>query len=765
MSSVRVIVKTAPSWFKGESQDQAEARRRESVAPGVAADRYPHDYAGQVLAALPMERAFGSGDLADPSRRAAVVDVTDDAIAGLRSGTLKLLNGRPHPVTFDDRWGAVGLGLKARGYTEAEIETITTGGGDPANAREFSKRFRECLEEMGRPEVHTGVGLYPIGPGQTYSTWTSAANQLGAEQGAAPFTKKQELRGYADTYTETVTIPSYLAPNVNGGFGLLLAGDPSTARANVILQGAGGNNIILSSGPDQVEIRHLTLKEGFNSVAVALLSYIGRAIIQDVAFLQPLLNRISLSCVASSEIRDCLFDCLGITTSLVISLGTGEGFNTVLRSQIKAGGTGLRATFSSSDIGGGLLIRASTFQTGGTALQLTPASPRVHLDKCGFYQCGDVLLMTPSLGTFLEMSNCIALDTSPAGHVIVLGQNPEETPDHNGPGVVLRTNIFTGQTNFANCNGVDKTHAEFVAFNRVDEDGDIIGANPLWTDPGNFDYSTGSGSPARGAGKETMTLTDYLGQDYGAPPDIGPWSSGVVPTGAPDRPEIVSAEDDVTGTSATLELRAADEAHELVVYTRLRNEYEYSPFETTRIGSGPLQVTGLTQGSWVAVAEAKLGDEFSRFSDPVAFPVTAGTLPVEESLKSLVTSAPAIAALIAKRYYYMQAPQDVSMPYLVVQKISTEPFHNLRASDRKALARFQFDILATRHAEARAIAKALRALLDGYDSQIVHGNSSNDLDIRLEDERDGALERPPGAGVAPFKYVMDFMVGHDVPLA
>jgi hypothetical protein len=123
-------------------------------------------------------------------------------------------------------------------------------------------------------------------------------------------------------------------------------------------------------------------------------------------------------------------------------------------------------------------------------------------------------------------------------------------------------------------------------------------------------------------------------------------------------PTILSATDDGTGTSFTLQLQAADEANNLFARYRRSSESAWTTFPTPRAGSGALQVTGVGLYRYeVQVHEcgyAALTEEFSLPSASAFVTVSAGapeaaagrvSLPLE-AVRTLVASSATFQAQV-----------------------------------------------------------------------------------------------------------------------
>lgn len=74
----------------------------------------------------------------------------------------------------------------------------------------------------------------------------------------------------------------------------------------------------------------------------------------------------------------------------------------------------------------------------------------------------------------------------------------------------------------------------------------------------------------------------------------------------------------------------------------------------------------------------------------------------------------AVTDLVSTRIHFVNAPQDVAKPYIIVTKIDSPRLHSHDGGDGLARPRFQFSIFSTGYGEAKSIADALRGVLDGY---------------------------------------------------
>jgi hypothetical protein len=522
----------APQWREGGLDEDEKARRaRGEDVP--AEQRYPGDYAGRVLSLVPRAWKFTRGDLAEPSRDVTLLRLTEAERLAIERQESKLVvdrNGQIvlRPVELDDLLGAVSAAV--RGLLPQVPDTVLMHqfrhSQDPLLRRVIHDRLRKLRPCI----VHTGVGLYEVGAGKTYSTIQSALDALWSDQGSALFTSSQYIRIFTGTFAETITVPSGLRPDTGGGFALWIEGDPDTqiARSAIVLTGAGGSNILTSIGPDQIALRKLTFTmANFTNAAVVLQSSIGTPKIINCQFTSAALNKVAVFAETSLQLIDTDFDCPGITSVNIVQPGTG-GCDLVRRCSFKAGASAraIFASYSTTHFGDGFDIEACTFRVGSTALDVRMATPWVKVRNCTFYECGTGLLLAESFAD-VEFSNCIVKDT--AANVFSFPTTPAETSTVTGPVVKLRNNIFEGHTSgkFAKLGAAEVAHAAFIAYNQVDSDDDLDGADPLFVDADNDNFALEAGSPARRTGRGALVDSGINDVAFALEnPDRGAWSSG-----------------------------------------------------------------------------------------------------------------------------------------------------------------------------------------------------------------------------------------------
>jgi hypothetical protein len=139
-------------------------------------------------------------------------------------------------------------------------------------------------------------------------------------------------------------------------------------------------------------------------------------------------------------------------------------------------------------------------------------------------------------------------------------------------------------------------------------------------------------------------------------------------------------------------------------------------------------------------------------------PLTATTEPadtIETVLYSILTADVGVSSLIATRLYPLIIPQGVNMPAMTYQKISGQWQIQMSGPHNMSRERFQFNCWAKTYSETRALAEAVRDLLNGYDSTVdtvkIHvATLDNEFDV-VEETGDVRLARRYGR-------MMDFII-------
>ena len=114
------------TWRVGETKAERVDRTRVH-APVAVEQRYPETYPGRVISVRAVADVE-SGKLpslrkmSDRDHPVVVLDLDTAGRAALSSRLQKVVGGRPEPVTFDDRWGAVAPTLRKQFDKPEDIE-------------------------------------------------------------------------------------------------------------------------------------------------------------------------------------------------------------------------------------------------------------------------------------------------------------------------------------------------------------------------------------------------------------------------------------------------------------------------------------------------------------------------------------------------------------------------------------------------------------------------------------------------------------------
>jgi hypothetical protein len=619
----RVLFQTCPIWKPGELDVDAEPRRvRQEDAS--AAERYPNDYRGRIISVIGEGRRFNSADVADPSRMAVTLELTEDEAASLKRRTAKIGDALDVvPVTFNDRWGAIAETLRANidkieaaEYADPELDL---------DARRFAEIALLARRALQKTEVHTGAGLYEVGPGKTYSTIQSALDQLWSDQGSGSFPAPQYIRIFPDTYAETIVPSNGLTP-IRGN-ALVIEGDPASDRETIIVACPSctyGVNIT-NDGPTIV--RHLRIDGSSTNSGVIFGTLAPELFVTSDCTIIPGSFH-GIVCQSDAfEVLDCKIE--GDLNGEGIRWVATDSYAYIARTSIrntdtKSASTGMRLR--------GATIEACVISNCAIGIDIDWPHRPMEFRNLTVYDCTKAVVMNPTPATIILINAIFdTIGTIIDYDGITDGWPDEGTLNSVGNAITMRNNIFYSYTTFADDGTDQRTHAEFVALDRVDSAGDLDATDPELTDPANGDFSLGSGSGARNAGYGSGMTTDYLGTAFDPnEPDIGAWSSGVAPpVVVPNAPTITAMVNDGTGTSATATV-VTDSGSKVFILSRQRNSAEPWTVRGSRTNSGDVVASGLSNNTnYESIAIATFGslvsDNPSLPSTPVSVYVTDAT--------------------------------------------------------------------------------------------------------------------------------------------
>jgi hypothetical protein len=106
---------------------------------------------------------------------------------------------------------------------------------------------------------------------------------------------------------------------------------------------------------------------------------------------------------------------------------------------------------------------------------------------------------------------------------------------------------------------------------------------------------------------------------------------------------------------------------------------------------------------------------------------------IENAIHNLLSTTPLVTAIASDRVYFNLRPQNERRPSLVLTRTGTRFFRAFRSIARTAGGSMQIDALAPTYPAAKALARAVRDVLDGF-----KGQSTDTLFkwIKVEDESD-----------------------------
>lgn len=128
---------------------------------------------------------------------------------------------------------------------------------------------------------------------------------------------------------------------------------------------------------------------------------------------------------------------------------------------------------------------------------------------------------------------------------------------------------------------------------------------------------------------------------------------------------------------------------------------------------------------------------------------------IEEAILTELLLKPAITDLVGKRIYYVKAPQDVAIPYLVFQKISEISTHSHQGYSHLKEARFQFSAFATTYIGSKTINAQLQTILDGF-TGVMGGSGGLEIGLCLLDDETDLYEPEYKLHYSPVEYLIAY---------
>lgn len=111
---------------------------------------------------------------------------------------------------------------------------------------------------------------------------------------------------------------------------------------------------------------------------------------------------------------------------------------------------------------------------------------------------------------------------------------------------------------------------------------------------------------------------------------------------------------------------------------------------------------------------------------------------IEQALLTALAADAPLTALVGTRIYPVTAPQGTAAAYVTYEKVTGNPYHDHGGSGNLRWARISYMCHAPTYSQAKAVADAIRDVLDGYrgtldDVSIGSILSEEDADIGLDD--------------------------------
>ena len=128
---------------------------------------------------------------------------------------------------------------------------------------------------------------------------------------------------------------------------------------------------------------------------------------------------------------------------------------------------------------------------------------------------------------------------------------------------------------------------------------------------------------------------------------------------------------------------------------------------------------------------------------------------LEDSLLTKLLATTALTALVGQRIYYSgHVPQNVTEPYLVIQKISETATHSHGGYSHQKEARVQFTAYSPSYINIRNINKAIFDALDSFTGQLCTGGVT--VQACLFDDEVDLYEPESGLNYSPADYLITY---------
>lgn len=131
---------------------------------------------------------------------------------------------------------------------------------------------------------------------------------------------------------------------------------------------------------------------------------------------------------------------------------------------------------------------------------------------------------------------------------------------------------------------------------------------------------------------------------------------------------------------------------------------------------------------------------------------------IEPALRAVLVANTAVAGIAADRVYFLNKPQNVRRPCVVINRTGSGFFPTFKGRTRVIRGTLQFDCLAENYPAAKQLGRAVREALDNY------SGTSAGVPIRwveIEDESDVPTLPIEGRATPLFGVSIDVRVMYD----
>lgn len=130
---------------------------------------------------------------------------------------------------------------------------------------------------------------------------------------------------------------------------------------------------------------------------------------------------------------------------------------------------------------------------------------------------------------------------------------------------------------------------------------------------------------------------------------------------------------------------------------------------------------------------------------------------IEQALMTYLRAQSGVTDLVGDRIHFVQAPQGVTTPYIIVSKIDAPRGHTHDGADGLARPRFQLSIFDEHYGDCKAVAAAVQAALQGYSGTMGGVGGVVVRGVFYDDETD----LDPGDNNELFGVAADYIIQHE----